>query len=362
MSAMMNMTAVFNGTANFSYEANVTGNVRFAFLNKPTVFNSIINILTVVILFITMISLGCTMEVSKIKAHCLKPKGVVIALVAQFGIMPLTAFCLAKMLHLNSYKAVTVLICGCCPGGSLSNVFTLALQGDMNLSITMTTFSSIAALGMMPLLLFIYSRGIPGLKSTVPYLGIITALVLTLVPCAMGISINHYKPKYTPVVKKSGLTLLVICAFIVFPMSAYIVKDILWMIITPDIMTVAVVMPMTGFIMGYVMSVICKQSPQLCRTIAMETGCQNIQLCITILKVTFSPQTIGALFLFPLIYFTLQVTEGLLLMLCFRCYRRFKPPAKETLTYEDAKNESNLPLRSSHLSTNALDDFTMGQH
>ncbi|XP_060919356.1 hepatic sodium/bile acid cotransporter-like [Labrus mixtus] len=359
MSAMMNMTSVFSGTANFSYEANVTGNVRFAFLSKPSLFNTIINILTVAILFITMVSLGCTMEISKIKAHCLKPKGVVIAMLAQFGIMPLTAFCLAKMLQLDSYKAVTVLICGCCPGGSLSNIFTLAVEGDMNLSITMTTFSSIAALGMMPLLLFIYSQGFPSLKSTVPYIGIITALVLTLVPCSIGIAINHYKPKYTPIVKKGGLTLLVICGIIVLTMSAFAIKDILWMIVTPDIMTVAVVMPMTGFIMGYVMSVICRQSPKLCRTIAMETGCQNIQLCLAILRVTFSPQTIGALFLFPLIYFIVQVTEGVLLMLCFRCYRRFKPPAKETLTYEDSKNKCHLPLRSPHLSPN---DITMGQH
>uniref|UniRef100_UPI0037E83D3E hepatic sodium/bile acid cotransporter-like n=1 Tax=Semicossyphus pulcher TaxID=241346 RepID=UPI0037E83D3E len=330
MSGIMNVTVDYNGT-----EGNVTDNGAFVLLNISPLLNSIINILTMVILFITMISLGCTMEVSKIKSHCLKPKGVAIALLAQFGIMPLTAFSLAKMLQMESYKAVTVLICGCCPGGTLSNIFTLAVDGDMNLSIVMTTFSSIAALGMMPLLLFIYCQGFPSLKNAVPYVGIISALVFTLVPCAIGIAINHYRPKYTPIIKKGGLSLLVICAIILFTLSGVAIREILWMIFTPDILTVAIVMPLTGFTMGYAMSVICRLSSKCCRTIAMETGCQNIQLCFAILKVTFSPQAIGALFLFPLIYHTVQVTEGLLLTLCFRCYRRFKPPAKEKSLHDN---------------------------
>lgn len=70
----------------------------------------------------------------------------------------------------------------------------------------MTTCSSIAALGLMPLLLYIFCQGFTGLENAVPYVSIITALVLTLVPCAIGIAINHYKPNYSPVVKKVRLT------------------------------------------------------------------------------------------------------------------------------------------------------------
>lgn len=60
-------------------------------------------------------------------------------------------------------------------------------------------------LGMMPLLLFILSHGFPGLENAVPYKGIITALALTLVPCGVGIIINHYKPKYSQIVKQVRL-------------------------------------------------------------------------------------------------------------------------------------------------------------
>lgn len=124
----MNVTEVYRKTT-----GNSSGNENVIMTNISQTLDKTISIFTILILFITMISLGCTMELSKIKAHLLKPKGVAIALLAQFGIMPLTAFCLGKLLHLGSVKAVTVLICGCCPGGTLSNIFSLAIKGDMNL-------------------------------------------------------------------------------------------------------------------------------------------------------------------------------------------------------------------------------------
>lgn len=92
-----------------------------------------INTVTVIILFITMVSLGCTMEIPKIKAYMMKPREVLLALFTQYGIMPLTAFLMAKVFQLSPLEAVTVLICGCSPGGNLSNILALAFQGDMNL-------------------------------------------------------------------------------------------------------------------------------------------------------------------------------------------------------------------------------------
>uniref|UniRef100_A0A8C2ZKP6 Hepatic sodium/bile acid cotransporter n=1 Tax=Cyclopterus lumpus TaxID=8103 RepID=A0A8C2ZKP6_CYCLU len=326
--AKMNVTEVYVGIANINTQGNLSGNGSMGVLSIPSSLNKVINIFTVVILFITMISLGCTMEISKIKTHLFKPKGVAIALLAQFGIMPLTAFSLAKLLQMDPVKAVTVLICGCCPGGSLSNIFSLAIKGDMNLSIVMTTCSCIAALVLMPLLLYIYSQGFHGLENAVPYVGIISALASTLVPCAVGIAINHYKPNYSSLVKKAGLSILIISGIIVFSLSGVVVKDILWMVLTPDVLAVAALMPLIGFMLGYIMSVICRLSPQCSRTVSMETGCQNIQLCITILKVAFSPEVIGPMFLFPLIYYTFQCTEALILTLSFRCYQAFKPPAE----------------------------------
>ncbi|XP_039993276.1 sodium/bile acid cotransporter-like [Xiphias gladius] len=328
MSATMNVTEVYTGKFIYSEgSASVNGSIVALNFNSP--LSKVINIFTIVMLFITMISLGCTMEISKIKAHFFRPKATAIALLAQFGIMPLTAFCLARILQMDPVKALTVLICGCCPGGSLSNIFALAIKGDMNLSIVMTTCSSFAALVLMPLLLYILCQGVTGLEKAVPYASIIAALTLTLVPCTIGIVINHYKPSYSPVVKKVGLSILIISSLIVFILSGIDLKDVLWIAFQADILGVAALMPLIGFMLGYVMSVTCGLNAQCSRTISMETGCQNIQLCFAILKVAFPPQDIGYMFLFPLIYIIFQCSEALLLAMCFRCYQTFKAPAKD---------------------------------
>lgn len=60
----------------------------------------------------------------------------------------------------------------------------------------------------------------------------------------------------------------------------------------------------------------------------METGCQNIQLCVVILKVAFTVQEIGAKLLFPLLYITMQCVEALLLVLCYRCFQTVSSKAE----------------------------------
>ena len=61
----------------------------------------------------------------------------------------------------------------------------------------MTSCSSVLAMGMMPLLLYVYCQGFPGLVGVVPYGRIILALVMTIVPCSIGILITHYRPQWT---------------------------------------------------------------------------------------------------------------------------------------------------------------------
>ncbi|MFT7801987.1 solute carrier family 10 member 1-like [Arapaima gigas] len=309
-----------NGTS-----SNSTSNSSSPF---SPIMDKAISSITIIILFITMVSLGCTMEISKIKAHIFKPKGVAIAVVAQFGIMPLTAFSLAKVFQLVPIEAVTVLICGCCPGGNMSNIFSLAVQGDMNLSIVMTTCSTAVALGMMPLLLYLYCQGFSQLENAIPYASITITMVMTLVPCAIGIAINHRVPAYSPIVIKAGLSSLLVATIAIGIMAGITVGGAVWVVLSPQLIATASVMPMVGYALGYVMSTFFKLSPQCRRTISMETGCQNIQLCSAILKVAFPHEVIGPLYLFPLVFIIFQAGEALFIIILFQFYKRFKTPAK----------------------------------
>lgn len=81
----------------------------------------------------TMLGLGCTVEASQLGAQLRRPLGLLLALLCQFGLMPLVAFLLALVFALDEVAAVAVLLCGCCPGGNLSNIMALLVDGDMNL-------------------------------------------------------------------------------------------------------------------------------------------------------------------------------------------------------------------------------------
>lgn len=92
-----------------------------------------INVFVGIVLCFTMLGLGCTVELSQLGEHIRKPVGVLLAAVCQFVLMPLIAFLLALAFSLNDVAAMAVLLCGCCPGGNLSNIMTLLVNGDMNL-------------------------------------------------------------------------------------------------------------------------------------------------------------------------------------------------------------------------------------
>uniref|UniRef100_A0A3B4BEC5 Uncharacterized protein n=1 Tax=Periophthalmus magnuspinnatus TaxID=409849 RepID=A0A3B4BEC5_9GOBI len=309
-------------------------------INESSKMSRIGNFIMIGTMFLTMLSLGCTMEIAKIKGHIVKPKGVGIAIVSQYGIMPLTAFCLAKVFQLPEMAAVVVLICGCSPGGLLSNVMSLALRGDMNLSIVMTSCSTVLAFGMMPLLLFLYCQGFEGLQEAVPYKDIALSLLSILIPCGIGILLNHYRPQYSNIITKVGLIISTICFVVVTTLTVLDEGEKVLTVVSPSMMTIAFLMPMIGYTLGYLFSFLFRLS-QECRTVSMETGCQNGPLCMALVKVAFPPQ-FGPLFLYPLIYVFSQLCDATLLVLLFRshqCWQQHKnKKGEEFITPKLLKN------------------------
>ncbi|XP_053344802.1 hepatic sodium/bile acid cotransporter-like [Clarias gariepinus] len=315
-------------TSNQTYDLDLQSQNNFpnGTLVKPnspvsTALEQAINWICIILLCDTMVSLGCTMEISKIKAHIVKPKGVVIAMLAQFGVMPLTAFSLAKLFKLGSGAAVAVLVCGCCPGGILSNTLAFALNGDMNLSFVMTTCSTLAALGMIPLLLFIYCHGFSNVHA-VPYAGIFLALISVVLPGAIGIHINYRVPEKSKLFVKVGLGILMVSYVVLGVLFSLSLGPTIWAITEPPLVAAGALMPLIGYLLGFVLSLFFRFDEPCRRTVAVETGCQNLQLCFTILEVVFDREVIGPYTLFPFVYFLFQILEALVFIIIFRCYKK----------------------------------------
>lgn len=92
-----------------------------------------LSVLVGLALCMTMLGLGCAVELGQLGQQLRRPMGLLLALLGQFVAMPLVAFLLALIFALDEVAAVAVLLCGCCPGGNLSNLMSVLVDGDMNL-------------------------------------------------------------------------------------------------------------------------------------------------------------------------------------------------------------------------------------
>ena len=73
---------------------------------------------------------------------------------------------------------------------------------------------------------------------------------------------------------------------------------------------VAIFMPLAGYASGYGLATLFHLPPNCKRTVSLETGSQNVQLCTAILKLAFPPQNIGSMYMFPLLYALFQSAEA----------------------------------------------------
>nr|CAB3266095.1 ileal sodium/bile acid cotransporter-like [Phallusia mammillata] len=273
---------------------------------------------------IVMFAMGCNVQVEKLKTRLVRPWGILIGFLCQFGIMPLCAFVLATLMGLTQAKALVVLIMGCLPGGNASNLIAYWINGDMDLSIAMTATSTMLAFAMMPLCLFIYARAFVDETVVVPYVNICILLAVFIAPVAIGIVINYFKPNVARIISRVGavIGIFVILAaaligILLYP-SAFHIPTIYW--------SIGFILPLTGYVLGYALSHLTSKllgsdviTEKQKRTIAIETGTQNSQLCTTIIQLNYGCTCmILEMYSYPLVYFLYQIVESLLFCVIYQ--------------------------------------------
>ncbi|XP_035767145.1 ileal sodium/bile acid cotransporter [Neolamprologus brichardi] len=178
----------------------------------------------------------------------------------------------------------------------------------MDLSISMTTCSSLLALGMMPLCLLIYTSVWTSSDTiNIPFDSIGITLAALIIPITVGMYVKHRWPEMAKKILKvgsiAGLVLIIIIAVVggVLYQSSWTISLSLWIIGT--------IYPFIGCSLGFFLARFVGQPWYRCRTIALETGFQNSQLCSTIVQLSFSPEQLEIMFAFPLIYSIFQAAD-----------------------------------------------------
>ncbi|XP_070559755.1 ileal sodium/bile acid cotransporter-like isoform X1 [Ptychodera flava] len=313
-------------------------------------------------LALIMIAMGCTMTLQEVKQILVKPVAITVGALCQFGLMPTLGFALAHIFKLTPNMAIGTIIVSCCPGGLASNFFTYWTEGDITLSVCMTTASNILGIGMMPLCIYLYSQSWANISSTVlpRSLDIVIALVLLLVPAVFGMLIRWKAPKYADKIAMV-LNILVNFGLVVFLTISAIA-------FTPLFKTswqpyaVAILYPLLAFILGYAIAWFFKRNKYQCRTIAFETGIQNSALALSLINLLILQNEgaggrVAEMMVVPTIHSFTVLTEGFLIIFLYWFYKKAILKEKGFLR-RNSSVEDKMKLEKAELSEGKVDGLS----
>ena len=143
---------------------------------------------------VIMFGMGLTLSPKDFQIVLSHPKDILVGCLAQFSIMPLLAFGLTWALSLPKELALGVILVGCCPGGTASNVITYLAKGNLALSVGMTATSTLLAPVLTPLLVWLLA----GTMVEVDTLGMLLSIVYVVIaPIAVGLLCQRFLPEMT---------------------------------------------------------------------------------------------------------------------------------------------------------------------
>ncbi len=153
-------------------------NVEVLVAVKDKTLNNIFTLVVTLMIIVNTVNMGGQLDLDVIKAVFKKPIGPAVGFCSQFLLMPLFSFGVGWLMSDDILFRLGLFVLGCCPGGTGSNFWCILLGGDINLSITMTFISTIAALGMMPFWLWSLGRFLSKEAFVIPFGRLIMSLIL----------------------------------------------------------------------------------------------------------------------------------------------------------------------------------------
>ena len=216
----------------------------------------------------TMLSLADFARVLKM------PRAVVIGMVLQFTVMPLTGALLARLFGFPPEVAAGLVLVGSCPGGVASNLMTYLARGNIALSVTMTACSTLASPLMTPLMMTMLA----GQYVKIPFWDMmLTIIQFIIVPVVAGLVANWTLRKLNlrgPWLDRllSWVAMASIC-FIVGIITSLSRDQLLQ--VGAALMAAAVIHNAAGYLFGYWGAWLFGLDESSRRTVAIEVGLQN---------------------------------------------------------------------------------------
>lgn len=236
------------------------------------------------LLGVIMFGMGLTLSPQDFRIVFSRPRDVLVGCLAQFTIMPFMAWLLTKAFSLPADLALGVILVGCCPGGTASNVITYLAKGDLALSVGMTATSTVLAPFMTPFLTWLLA----GTLVDVNTLGMLQSIVYVVIaPILGGLLIQHFLPGFT---KRAVAYLPAFSTLVIAFVVGIVVGHNASRLLMGGLLVIIVVMlhNLSGLALGYGVGRMLSLSHEKRAAISIEVGMQNSGLASSLATLHFA--------------------------------------------------------------------------
>ena len=221
-------------------------------------------------LALTMLSMGMTLTIDDFSRVLKQPQLIAVGFIAQYLIMPTSAYYVAKFMKLGNELSTGLILVGCAPGGTASNLVSLIAEADVPLSVLMTLASTIAAVFMTPFLItFLTKSYVPVKSADLVY----STLNVVLAPVIAGISMNTLFPKFCSKISEYAALPCVLLVSMICGAVTASNKGLALGATGYKLLISIIMMHSIGFLFGYVFAKALKSSEQQARTIRFVIYC-----------------------------------------------------------------------------------------
>jgi BASS family bile acid:Na+ symporter len=243
---------------------------------KPSVINPLLGLV--------MFGMGMALRIEDFRIVFSRPRDIAIGCLAQFSVMPLLAWVLSRLFALDEALTVGVVLVGCCPGGTASNVITYLAKGDLALSVGMTATSTLLAPFVTPLLVWL----LVGQTVDVQVAGMLLSILwVVILPIVAGLLAKWLWPKFTEraTAYLPALSSLAICAIVLIIIAANASK-----LLEGGLIIILVVMlhNLCGLSLGYVIGRLLRLPAAKRKAVSIEVGMQNSGLASSLATLHFA--------------------------------------------------------------------------
>ncbi len=233
---------------------------------------------------VIMFGMGLTLSPQDFKVVLSRPKDIFIGCLTQFTVMPLLALGLTLAFSLPKELAIGVILVGCCPGGTASNVMTYLAKGDLALSVGMTAASTILAPLMTPFLVWLLA----GTMVDVDTVGMLMSIVYVVIaPIVCGLLCQRFLPAMT---KRVTPYLPALSSVAIMVVVVIVVSHNAERLLTAGLLIVSIVMihNLLGLAIGYTVGRLLHLQKPKCVALSIEVGMQNSGLASSLAVLHFA--------------------------------------------------------------------------